>query len=98
MALIVDPGDGCGRVDDLAVIKEHIAPGDRIPLHVHRPPAQYDSMTFFAVARSQPVASRYALIAPILLPLAISCWISGVSCDCASERKSGSGICVRSDR
>ena len=35
-ALLVDPGDGAGRVDDLAVISERIAPGDRIPLHVHR--------------------------------------------------------------
>ena len=35
-ALLVDPGDGHGRVDDLAVISERIAAGDRIPLHVHR--------------------------------------------------------------
>jgi quercetin dioxygenase-like cupin family protein len=35
-SLVVDPGDGAGRVDDLAVIAERIAPGDRIPLHVHR--------------------------------------------------------------
>lgn len=35
-SLVVDPGDGAGRVDDLAVISERIAPGDRIPLHVHR--------------------------------------------------------------
>ena len=35
-ALLVDPGDDAGRVDDLAVISERIAPGDRIPLHVHR--------------------------------------------------------------
>lgn len=35
-ALVVDPGDEAGRVDDLALIKECIAPGDRIPLHVHR--------------------------------------------------------------
>lgn len=35
-ALLVDPGDDNGRVDDLAVISERIAAGDRIPLHVHR--------------------------------------------------------------
>lgn len=35
-ALLVDPGDAAGRVDDLAVIAERIGPGDRIPLHVHR--------------------------------------------------------------
>lgn len=35
-ALVVDPGDDSGRVDDLAVISELIAPGDRIPLHLHR--------------------------------------------------------------
>jgi quercetin dioxygenase-like cupin family protein len=35
-ALLVDPGDDSGRVDDLAVISERIAPGDRIPLHIHR--------------------------------------------------------------
>ena len=35
-ALLVDPGDRNGRVDDLAVISERIAAGDRIPLHVHR--------------------------------------------------------------
>jgi quercetin dioxygenase-like cupin family protein len=35
-ALLVDPGDDHGRVDDLAVISERIAAGDRIPLHVHR--------------------------------------------------------------
>jgi quercetin dioxygenase-like cupin family protein len=35
-ALMVDPGDEHGRVDGLAVIAERIAPGDRIPLHLHR--------------------------------------------------------------
>jgi quercetin dioxygenase-like cupin family protein len=35
-ALVVDPGDEFGRIDDLAVVSERIAPGDRIPLHVHR--------------------------------------------------------------
>ena len=35
-ALLVDQGDANGRVDDLAVISERIAAGDRIPLHVHR--------------------------------------------------------------
>jgi quercetin dioxygenase-like cupin family protein len=35
-SLVVDPGSAAGRVDDLAVILEHIAPGDRIPLHTHR--------------------------------------------------------------
>ena len=35
-ALLVDPGGPEGRVDGLAVITERIAPGDRIPLHVHR--------------------------------------------------------------
>lgn len=35
-ALLVDPGDEAGRVDDLAVVSERIAVGDRIPLHVHR--------------------------------------------------------------
>ena len=34
-ALVVDPGGPAGRVDGLAVILERIAPGDRIPLHVH---------------------------------------------------------------
>jgi len=34
-ALLVDPGDDAGRVDDLAVISERIGVGDRIPLHVH---------------------------------------------------------------
>jgi quercetin dioxygenase-like cupin family protein len=35
-ALVVDPGGPEGRVEGLAVILEHIAPGDRIPAHVHR--------------------------------------------------------------
>ena len=35
-ALVVDPGDSVERVDDLAVISERIAAGDRIPLHIHR--------------------------------------------------------------
>jgi quercetin dioxygenase-like cupin family protein len=35
-AALVDPGDAAGRVDDLVAIVEHIAVGDRIPLHVHR--------------------------------------------------------------
>ena len=35
-ALVVDPGDSAGRVNDLAVISERIAAGDRIPLHIHR--------------------------------------------------------------
>jgi quercetin dioxygenase-like cupin family protein len=34
-SLVVDPGSVNVRVDDLAVVLEHIAPGDRIPLHVH---------------------------------------------------------------
>jgi quercetin dioxygenase-like cupin family protein len=34
-AVVADPGDAAGRVDGLAVIVEEIAPGDRIPLHVH---------------------------------------------------------------
>lgn len=33
--LMVDPGDGRGRVDTLAIITEEIAPGDAIPLHTH---------------------------------------------------------------
>jgi quercetin dioxygenase-like cupin family protein len=33
--LIVDPGDERGRVDSLAIIRELIAVGDRIPLHTH---------------------------------------------------------------
>jgi quercetin dioxygenase-like cupin family protein len=35
-ALLVDPGGPDGRVEDFAVIRERIAPGDRIPVHVHR--------------------------------------------------------------
>ena len=35
-ALVTDPGDALGRVDDLAVISEQLGPDDRIPLHVHR--------------------------------------------------------------
>jgi len=35
-ALLVDPGGPEGRVDTFAVIRARIAPGDRIPLHVHR--------------------------------------------------------------
>ncbi len=35
-SLVVDPGGPSGQVDDLAVIAERIAPGDRIPLHIHR--------------------------------------------------------------
>lgn len=35
-ALVVDRGGPAGRVEELAVILERIAPGDRIPLHVHR--------------------------------------------------------------
>src|SRR5919197_6519728 len=35
-SLVVDAGSGGARVDDLAVVLEHIAPGDQIPLHVHR--------------------------------------------------------------
>ena len=34
-SLIVDPGDSNGRVDSLAIIRESIATGDRIPLHTH---------------------------------------------------------------
>ena len=33
--LLVDPGDANGRVDSLAIIREAIAVGDRIPLHTH---------------------------------------------------------------
>ncbi len=35
-ALLVDPGGPNGRVDGFSVIAERIAPGDRIPLHIHR--------------------------------------------------------------
>ena len=34
-ATVSDPGDAGGRVDDMVAIVEHIAVGDRIPLHVH---------------------------------------------------------------
>jgi quercetin dioxygenase-like cupin family protein len=34
-SLIVDPGDANGRVTSLAIIREAIAAGDRIPLHTH---------------------------------------------------------------
>lgn len=34
-ALLVDPGDAHGRVASLAIIREEIAVGDRIPLHTH---------------------------------------------------------------
>ena len=34
-SLIVDPGDPNGRVNSLAIIREAIAAGDRIPLHTH---------------------------------------------------------------
>ncbi len=34
-SLIVDPGDEHGRVGSLAIIRESIAVGDRIPLHTH---------------------------------------------------------------
>lgn len=34
-SLIVDPGDSHGRVSSLAIIREAIAAGDRIPLHTH---------------------------------------------------------------
>ena len=33
--LIVDPGNEDGRVNSLAIIRESIAVGDRIPLHTH---------------------------------------------------------------
>ena len=33
--LIVDPGDANGRVTSLAIIREAVAAGDRIPLHTH---------------------------------------------------------------
>jgi quercetin dioxygenase-like cupin family protein len=35
-ALLVDPGGPDGRVEGFSVITERIAPGDRIPVHVHR--------------------------------------------------------------
>jgi quercetin dioxygenase-like cupin family protein len=35
-SLVVDPGEPGSRVDQLVVVMERIAPGDRIPLHVHR--------------------------------------------------------------
>ena len=35
-AVIADPGTADGRVDDLSIIQEVVAPGDRIPLHRHR--------------------------------------------------------------
>jgi quercetin dioxygenase-like cupin family protein len=33
--LVTDPGDASGRVETLAIIREAIAAGDRIPLHTH---------------------------------------------------------------
>ena len=40
-ALLVDPGGNSDvRVDDITLIIEEIAPGDRIPLHTHPPPHQ----------------------------------------------------------
>jgi quercetin dioxygenase-like cupin family protein len=34
-ALLTDPGDAQGQVDNITVIFEEIAVGDRIPLHLH---------------------------------------------------------------
>lgn len=34
-AVLVDPDVAAGHVDDITLIVEHIAPGDRIPLHLH---------------------------------------------------------------
>jgi len=34
--LVTDPGDDSGRVEGLTIIREEIAPGDRIPLHRHQ--------------------------------------------------------------
>jgi quercetin dioxygenase-like cupin family protein len=34
-ATVCDPGGPAGRVDDLVAVVEHIAVGDRIPMHVH---------------------------------------------------------------
>jgi quercetin dioxygenase-like cupin family protein len=34
-ALLIDPGNADVHVDDITVIVEEIAPGDRIPLHTH---------------------------------------------------------------
>lgn len=36
LRVVADPGDDCGRVEDLAVIIEDVARGDQIPLHRHR--------------------------------------------------------------
>jgi quercetin dioxygenase-like cupin family protein len=35
-AQVADPGGPAGRVDSLVLIVERVAPGDRIPAHVHR--------------------------------------------------------------
>ena len=34
-AVLVDPDEGGAHVDDITLIVEEIAPGDRIPLHTH---------------------------------------------------------------
>ncbi len=34
--LVTDPGDDSGRAEGLTIIREEIAPGDRIPLHRHQ--------------------------------------------------------------
>jgi quercetin dioxygenase-like cupin family protein len=34
-SLVIDPGDERGTVRDLSLLFEHMAPGDRIPLHRH---------------------------------------------------------------
>ncbi len=52
--LVTDPGDASGRVETLAIIREAIAVGDRIPLHTH----DVDEAITILAGRARPARRR----------------------------------------
>ena len=71
-ALITDPGDEAGRVDALAVIREDIAVGDRIPLHTHDVDEAITILDGTGVARlgdeERPVGEGAVIFVPAGVP------------------------------
>jgi quercetin dioxygenase-like cupin family protein len=71
-ALLTDPGDAFGRVEKLAIIREAIAVGDRIPLHTHDVDEAITVLEGHGIARlgaeERPVAPGAVIFVPARTP------------------------------
>ena len=70
--LVTDPGDASGRVDTIAIIREEIAVGDRIPLHTHDVDEAITILGGEADARLGEDARRVGAGAIIFIPAGVA--------------------------